>query len=235
MTSNAKLSELKPTIIRCTPEAPTGDKLLEFLPELLRAYTIHHKHLEIEGAQLSSSIAITVRCDQDDNGRLLGSGAANLWALQTICKFIGRRMQRHVHISLLPPAVGRKGKARNFEPDADFDHEPTTAMLKRVLAMAIPRPFDIAISEFGVITEYEIRPSDMDRLWVRGDLTAAVENIFHATGKVRGRIIHVVCEGDASMKPRAMTVAPPKPPNRGQRVLSSDELEADARAKGGAT
>ena len=168
--------------------------VINLLRDVIMAYTHHHNDLQIEGASMGGSIALGIRSNLDDYGRLVGYAGGNIWALTVIFGRVGERMRKPVRVSLFKSKVGTEEPRQPFAPDANFNHGPTTALLKRVLAMSLSHPFRLSVAQVGDDTHYEIDPSNAE-FNVQGDYIKAIRNIFVAVGRNRGRTIYVHLAG----------------------------------------
>jgi predicted RNA-binding protein YlqC (UPF0109 family) len=170
-------------------------QVIDLLRDLIMAYTHHHRDLKIDGASMGGSIALGIRSNLDDYGRLVGAAGGNIWALTVIFGRIGDRMRQPIRVSLFKSKVGLEEPRQPFAPDPDFRHGPTTALFRRVLAMSLRQPCGLSVADVIDSTHYEINPDPVDRADVQGDFIRAIRNIFAAIGKNRGRTVVVHLAG----------------------------------------
>lgn len=204
----------------------SAPEVLALLRDLVFGYTRHHGDLKVQAVHLTSSLALSMQGNKDDHGRLVGEQGRNIRSVQAIFERIGRKIGQPINLTLVPPAVGEQSKLEPFAADPNFSHGATTALLRRVLAASLGRPFALAVAQGIGSTEYELTPDPEELPIVRGALADAIHSIFHAVGKNRGRIIRVSLNDSE----------PPDPPNivamepgAGVRM---DDLDREAKERG---
>lgn len=221
----------KPILKTNQPAKHPGDAdILQLLGDLVRGYSRHHKDLVVHGVKLAGSYALSIQGNKDDHGRLVGEQGKNIRALKAIFERIGRKIRFPTDVILAPPTVGFQGKQLVFEPDPDFRHGATTALLERTLSFCLARSYSLAIGEGIGSTEYELTPDQVELPIIRGDFIAALHAIFHAIGKNRGRIILIKLNDPGAMEDAARAldaVATVKP-----RTERTNDLDAEVAARG---
>jgi predicted RNA-binding protein YlqC (UPF0109 family) len=224
------------------PRLPTERSVLTALRDLMRAYTRHHEDLDIDHALMSGNFPISVRANDDDQGKLVGGGGSNIWALQFIFKVIGLRMGKRLKVTLLSPTKGKQGELTPFAPKPDFNHGPIADLLERILGMMISQPMRLNVADIAEETQFEIVPADEDLPLFRGDGTHAFQNLVTAIGKSQGRkmvfnlaapvaLAAPVRNGLTGALDSSLTDLPPQAPQV-SAPLPEDAIEAEARERG---
>jgi predicted RNA-binding protein YlqC (UPF0109 family) len=198
-TLAAPVRDIKPPLHITPPE------IIALLRDVVMAYTRHHNDLKIEGANMGGSVALGIQSHLDDYGRLVGYAGGNIWALNVIFSRIGELLRQPVVVRLHESKVGTETQLQPFQPDQNFKHAPTTALLVRVLAMSLRFSCRLKVADVIHETHYEIDAPDDEKtiIWqstepqfvatqfVFTDYIRAIRNIFRAIGKNRGRVIRV--------------------------------------------
>jgi predicted RNA-binding protein YlqC (UPF0109 family) len=159
--------------------------------DLVSAYTRHHEALRITAERMGPSIGITLQAHKDDHPRLVGARGAHIWALQCIFAFIGARLGRPVKVTLMEPWTGEKMPLRGYEEKPDWDEKPMLALLGRIVGAIVGNNVRTEAVSNGGMTNILVQTPDWSELMTKHQLGLALHQLFHAIGKLEGRIVHV--------------------------------------------
>lgn len=177
----------KPTRKSIQPRPPAERAVLTAVRDMVRAYTRHHGDLEVDHALMSTNFTISLRVNEDDQGKMVGGGGGNIWALQHLFKVIGLRMGKRLRLTLEKPRRGQQEPLDPFRPNPNFNHGPLAEMLARTLSLMISEPMKLLVADVSDETHFEIVPGAKDLELFRGDTTLAFRNLLTAIGKSNGR------------------------------------------------
>lgn len=178
------------------PKPKPANDAVEFIRELAKGFTKHHRDLQIDGAELPSRNVLTIQAHKADHPRLVGTQGVNIRALQTLIAAFGEKAAKLHTLTLLDPRVGQREESQPFAPDPKWKPKATMDRLRRTLDATMPCAYTIAHADVGELTTFEVVPAENALpLIERGDYARALHVIFHAIGKNEGRQIHVEVQG----------------------------------------
>lgn len=212
---------------------PTATDAEKLLCDLVRAFTRHHKELEIKSGKVGNKLIITVECHADDHPKLVGKDGRQIWAIKRLFEIvIARRICKTVEVSLLPPTRGKRLPTPEFRYNPNWDRAPFEALLIRTLKISLSLPFQVRFVQITNQTGVELAVNPLELESARGSMTDAIRNIFKAIGRHDGRDIHFELADetpDVAPDLGSLDVVRDKsrPPS-----MPVDEIEQEARDRG---
>ena len=155
----------------------------------------HPENLEVSSFNDGGKIIIKARAHYADQGKIIGKDKANLMAVRSIMDCVASRLGVSVKVdNILPASVGAQESPQPFSPVKLWSEDATRADLKKTLDFFLQRPFEIESkpdnAEFK--TTFNLKISTLEKLPISvGQAAYALSKIFHATGRMRGRLIYV--------------------------------------------
>lgn len=160
--------------------------------DLVRAYTRRHEFLKVNCIVTGRGLILTVSADDSDQPCIVGTKGKHVMALKLIVAAIAKNAGVPIELTLLPASKNGDFPPVPYHPDPNWNHEPITDLLLRMLDFAMPLPFTLDRHDVDTLTIYEVKPAAQTAglPWLE-EFIQQVHYLFHAAGKCSGREIQI--------------------------------------------
>lgn len=174
-----------------SPQPDLRAEIETLIRDLVASYTRQHQFLSVKSLVTGNGIIVAVKADDSDQACIVGSGGKHIKALKFIVAAISRNQDIGINLTLLEAEKNGRFEQVPYAADPNWNHEPTTNLLHRVLELAMPVPYRVQKFDIDTLTNYEIATVGS---YVPEGLESLIQQLhflFHAAGKRSGREIHV--------------------------------------------
>jgi predicted RNA-binding protein YlqC (UPF0109 family) len=170
--------------------SPSGIQLRETFILIAAALDVKHfDDLVINVVEMQSSTTITIDVHGDDFGKLVGKAGVMINSLKALFEIAGVRLGVKVRLILNNPKHGEIGDRPKFQTATNWSNEPIRQLLEKVCKLVFMSPFKVNAGDTGEATTLEIIAEPNERALRQSfRLGKSLGVIFHAVGKVQGRI-----------------------------------------------
>lgn len=157
--------------------------------------------LEVDCSEMSHSYNLVARVHADDHGKILGSRGVTFNAFKVLLSAysVRHKSDKTIHLTQLAPTRGSRQVLTPFKQDGNWEREQRSEKLRVVLQSVCDDVFASAVRVEaneqlgGNSTTFFVQPCGTCTLTEQEvfALIEALEQIFHAIGKAKGRIVFV--------------------------------------------
>ena len=180
----------------------------EVLTDLLKNLVRNPNAVKVTRTEVSQLVALTIKTDQDDVRRVVGSKGKNFHSLEHIAGAMLKRLDRESHVSIEEARSGIHNAVHNrlpFRHDAADQSQKISKLLKRVAILFAADPTKVSVTSTEVATTLilEVKIPAYDHAALHGDRDAefgygkdgivigSIKTIFDGLGKNHGRIVRI--------------------------------------------
>lgn len=171
----------------------TAKEAAALVERLLKEIVLHPQDLGVIPAPMEHNIPLTIRCNVQDTGRIIGKGGQHFLACKAVARRIGQRNRVRLELE----------KLQNVRPSKQDGYKPFTAVVDWPRERIQKLVEDLARALFGsvvsvgshdkdeVSTIFRVRIQTTDAEEEVAALAVAVAPLFTSIGICNGRVLYL--------------------------------------------
>lgn len=169
---------------------------LQIARRLIEQIVLHPEHLKAEQDSFDPN-TINFQLHRGDMARLMGEQGAKKKGIQYICKLIGRKQGKNIHLHFDEPEIGEYDRYPRFEVVDPWNSATLHALVSDIADAALEHPATVKFID-GVAakdkgkTRISVLTSPEERKETLEELNLALGPLFKAIGMANGRSTMVI-------------------------------------------